>query len=618
MKKPYFILVMLVFLSFSSTVFGQTLEEFKRRNKTLESDLSTAKEIIGDLTYKIKELKLYSKSLSDITAIVTLPITPARNYKKEYEEQLSLNSTLNTRNKVLKKKQSELNAEIARLKRLLGIEVRKVENLEYEKQQLEITIARMEVKIDTLQTIKRELTQTNQKLDRHIGKLQIDSTKKEVKIIEQADEIIDLTAAKNRLLENRTVLIGLAKKQKQQLNEVKNKHKVDKLQLVSSYIGINYNLTAFNNPIISNNDEELDRGISNLSLSWYNSFLGGYFSIPYNYCSNNPFANCPDDNIDTYFSIRDIESVKMAMDIKGIGYQDLKFAYTENHFKTYSAGLHFAPMRYIYVSVGTSILKGSSWDLYEGDLTGFESIVTENDVMPIKNEDGYYTLNYQNHSIIKPTAGLAFIVPFRGVNSKRSTNDQIRSKVLSSYNYKSGFQLEVGYDWLFNDFYAKAGLHFKLWNYDQDILDKKDYYNLAPNEIRRGLKIIIEENGKQDKIDERKINRGMKIIIEALVGRSAYFQSEADYFVIQGKFAQADTSQQRSDDLARLACCLTEKFLNEKDEKNGELTCNGCPKEDLNLLYEFLPDDEGVKIGGSKNRETAILKNTKEFFDKRY
>ena len=439
-------------------------------------------------------------------------------------------------------------------------------------------------------------------------------------------------------MDNRTVLQDLAKKQRNQIDEIKNKHKVDKLQLVSSYLGLNYNLTAFNNPIISNNDNGLNRGvIPNFSLSWYNSLFGGYFSIPYNYCSNNPFANCPEDDINTYYSIRDIESAKMVMDIKGIDYQDLTFAYTENHFKTYSAGIHLAPMRYIYVSIGTSILKGSSWDLYEGDLTGFENISTDDDVVPVKNEDGYYTLNYNKLSIIKPTAGLAFVVPFRGFKKNGGTNKQIRSKVLGSYNYRNGFQLEVGYDWLFDDFYAKAGLHYRIWNYDQDILDDPDYENLASNEIRRGLEIIIQANDSE-KPDEREINRGMKIVIEALIGRSVYFTKQADHFKIKGEFAQADTAHMRADKLANLACCFTKKFLKEESEKESkkesekdeELKCEYCRKEDLRFLYEYLPDslpdEDGLRVRadkkkskiGSSGRETAIMKNTKKFFEEAY
>jgi hypothetical protein len=455
------------------------------------------------------------------------------------------------------------------------------------------------------------LNSENRKLDRHVVKLQRDSIKKETKIAKQGERIVDLEADKVRLLENRTVLRDLAKKQKNQIAEIKDKHKIDKVQLVSSYLGINYNLTSFNNPIISNNDESLDRGIlPNISLSWYNSIAGGYFSIPYNYCNTNPFAKCIDCELETYFTIRDIESAKMAMDIKGIYYEDLSYTSTENHFKTYSAGFHAATMRFLYISLGASVLRGCSWDLYDGDLTGFEGILTPDDVVPIKNNEGFYVLNYENLNMIKPSAGIAFVAPFQILRSKRSTNKQIRSSVLSSYNYKSGFQVEVGYDWLFQDYYAKVGLHFKLWNYDQNILDKQDYYNLAENEVRRGLAIVLDENSKKEP-QQKEIDKGLKIIVESIVGRSVYKESEAEDFIIKGEFDEAKKIQKEADDLADLACCLRKIY----DTKNESLTCETCEQNDIDLLLKFLPDSEEINIGG-KNKKTVIYESTLDYFNK--
>lgn len=617
-KIYYTIILSLLLGSLSYNLNAQKaerIEELEFRVKTLEEDLKKSIGVIDDLELQIEEAKLYSKSLTDFIAVASKPTGP--NYKEEYDAEQKKNKELNSKNRNLIQKQRRLDEEIAMLRRLLSIEEQKVVQLRIKKAELEQKIKNMDSEIDSLKLSnreltndKRKLTRKNNKLNRNVDRLQRDSVRKEVKIARQDKKIDGLEEDKVRLIGQKKTLMDLANKQRSEILEIKDKHKVDKLQLLSSYLGVSYNLTALNNPLIKNAPEDLPFNVaSNFNLSWFNSLAGVYVSVPYNYCSTNPFAKCDDCDLDTYFSIRDIESTIMTLDIKGIDYENLRYSSSENHFKSYSAGAHAAVFRYVYLSLGVSVLKGCTWDLYEGDLSGIQTVATPNDIIPVKNDDGFYVVNYERLNIIKPTAGVSFVGPFKVLNVNRKTNKQIRSKVLSSYNYRAGFQVEVGYDWLYRDFYSRAGIHVKLWNYDQNILDRTDYRNIASNEVRRGLDIIIDEIDSKNPDDED-INQGIKIIVEAVVGRSIYFNNEADNYAMNDDFINEKAQREKANEYERLACCLTKTFL---EADNEELSCD-CENGDISLLYTFLPEDDNVKIGGESKR-TVLYEKTKKFFE---
>jgi hypothetical protein len=492
--------MILIFLSFSSTVFGQTLEELKNRNKTLETDLGIATEVIEDLTYKIKELELHSKSISDITAIVTRPITPARNYNKEYEEQLSLNNTLNAQKKALKKKQSELNAEIARLKKLLAIEIQKVKELEYEKQQLETTIAGMEVEIDGLELANGILTNDKRKLERNVRQLQIDSTQKEIVIANQQHTIGVKETIITRKEERIDKLEGKNKAQALTINQqgakiqfLHNENAVKKLHLQTIYLGTSYRVSNIFNPYDKSPNLVRDYQ-SNINFSLYAAPLGLYFSLPLSYKDRVPSF---EDAEIHYYTIQDIESVKMQLDIKGGLYTNIQYSSTELNFSSYNLGFYWSPMKFTYLMFGATRINGATWDLYTGDFSqtdkfGIPSLV--------KTTDDYYVVNYTDLSIIKPVVGVAGVFPLRLRKDSRNPNGKIKSIYVNKYNYNVGLQVELGYNWAYENYFLNTGLHIKLANIDGE---------------SKTVRVGIKRAKKQIKNAKRDYNVGLLDSIES-------------------------------------------------------------------------------------------------------
>lgn len=587
-----FILTLSVCFTTTSSIFAQSSVEIE--NSNLKKTIATLKEqrtsligtvnkmdaIINDLNKKLAKNDSGSETIKLLKEDIAKLEGSINNWKSLYYAELQKVKNLEKIRTKLRNDNDELNRDNARLRN----EIVSFEN----------RIIELDNIVQILKNTIQNLEEVNYYLGKHVVALQIDSILKQEKINRQDVKIQDLEYDKLRLIKQRTALIDLTNKQNNYNNELKEKHKIDKLHLLSSYLGINYNLTSFNNPIISLSGEKFERGhYSNLSFSLYNSLVGGYFSVPYNYCSMNPFAKCPDDNIDVSYTIRDIETVVMALDIRGVDYNNLEYSNTENFFKTYTAGFHFTPMRFIYISLGTSIVKGSSWDLYEGDLSGYQSIVTDNSIVPIKNNDGYYVLNYERYSIIKPSFGVSYVVPFRGFAKGKTTNAKFNSKTLNNYNYRTGFQVEVGYDWLFDDFYAKAGLHIRLWNYNDNILDKSQEGNNV-NRFRKAVDIILDADKKNNKNYNRELVRGVNIIYDILKIESESLYSMADELIRNQKFDEAEELKKKAEGLKSFYICLQLKIL-DKDNVNqsinegigDEMNCN----YDFDVLNDFLPND---------------------------
>jgi hypothetical protein len=569
------------------------LKQTKKALEAVEVELTVTNNALIKANKNVADLTAKLKKAEKIIPVPIPPAPPVKTWKKEYDDERVISAGLRKNNRRL----SDIN--IA-LEDSLARERRKVENLEYEKTQLEIKVEDLETSAKKLKEDIGKLEYNLKQSENHVRSLQRDSTVKEETISKQNKEINTLEAVKIRLVGNKNALREVSRQQKNELGELKDKNKGEQIQQVSSYLGINYNFTQRNNNPLDRSPIAYDGGvISNFSLSWYNSLVGGYFSIPMNYCNTNPFAKCDDCDITNYYSIRDIETIKMSMDIKGIWYQDLNYLGSENHLKTYSAGINAATIKYFYLSLGASVLKGCSWDLYSGDLSGYGNN-TPDISAPIKNNDGNYIVNYQNHSVIKPTIGVAFVAPFQKINGGRDENTKIRSKVFAEHNYKLGFQVEIGYDWLYEDFYAKGGIHIRLWNYDQNTLDKSKIPQIFNNEIIVGVNQIIKGNDRQ----------GVNQIIQALDDHLTTSEDNFRNFLTNDDYDSAKKEKVKIEEFKSLICCLNKKY--EEDDKVKSENCDSCDILIKKLILKVLIQD--IDIGGDENKRSAKYKKANCFF----
>jgi hypothetical protein len=131
-----------------------------------------------------------------------------------------------------------------------------------------------------------------------------------------------------------------------------------------------------------------------------------------------------------YYSKEYISNYSNELTVQGIPFTPARFSGTKSSFVSYNYGVYLSPVRYVYVMAGISRLKGSVWDLYDGNL---------ND--PIRKSEIYnqYVVDYKKINMRDFLFGIAVVFPL--------------------------VQVETGYNRLYRSFFVNVGANIPVYDF---------------------------------------------------------------------------------------------------------------------------------------------------------